>query len=306
MKDQESANERLLGEVVKDYVWRRRWRLMTWIAIAIVFTIGIFRAVSAVGLPTFGNQVAVVDIEGPIGKGTVASASALIPVLHTAFENDRVKVVVLEINSPGGSPAEAERIFSEIARLKAQHPKPVIAVIDELGASAAYMIAMHTDKIVAGRYSLVGSIGAILTGWDVHGLADRFEVKQQVYASGPLKDVLNPMRSPTDGEKQVLQALVDRAGSTFIQDVKDQRGKKLKRLDIFTGQVWNGSDALAIGLIDELGTLESVTHGYEKLTVNRVGPVQGKLFGASYLHELGTGIGDSLVRAFSGRWRYGD
>lgn len=306
MSTEENSKDRLIGEVIKDYAWRRRWRLLTWVGISLLFGLGLVRALSALNLPTFGNQVVVVDIEGQIGKGAVASAATVIPVLREAFENDRVKVVVLEINSPGGSPAEAERIFTEMARLKAKHPKPVISVIDELGASAAYMIAMHTDKIIAGRYSLVGSIGAILTGWDVHGLADRFDVKQQVYASGPLKDSLNPMRSPTEEEKKVLQELVDGAGATFIEDVKQQRGKKLKRFDIFTGQVWNGNGALAIGLIDELGTLESVTNGYNTLTVTRVGPVRGKLFGASYVHELGAGIGDALMGAFGGRLKYGD
>ena len=216
-------------------------------------------------------------------------------MLRNAFENENVKVVILEINSGGGSPSEAERITSEIDRLKKKHPKPIVAVIGGLGASAAYMIAVHTDKIVAGKYSLVGSIGVIMQGYDAHKLAERLDVKQHVYASGPFKDLMNPLHEPSDAEKKVLQAIVDNAAHAFIAEVKIQRGKKLTRDDIYTGQVWNGLDAIQFGLIDKIGTLESVTTDYSDLKVSNFGPNIKSPFSANFAHELGAGFAEGVL-----------
>jgi protease-4 len=104
----------------------------------------------------FGDVVGVVRIEGQISSTDHASADSIVPLLEKAFANPNVKAVVLSIDSPGGAPVEAERIYTAIGSLKRKHPKPVVAVINNLGASAAFLIALHADKIVAGRYSLVG------------------------------------------------------------------------------------------------------------------------------------------------------
>lgn len=119
----------------------------------------------------FGNAaeaVAVIRIEGEIADGALASADRVIPMLRKAFEQDRIKAIVLSIDSPGGAPLEAERIYTALESWRKSHPKPVVAVINNLGASAAYMVALHADRIYAGNYSLVGSVGAILSGWDAH------------------------------------------------------------------------------------------------------------------------------------------
>lgn len=291
----EDAKEKLANEVIKDFVWRRRWRLVTWIGVSIFAMFAIAKYLIAYGLPSFGNQIAVIEISGEIGQGQIASADKVVPVLRNAFESENVKVVILEINSGGGSPSEAERINSEIDRLKKKYPKPIVSVIGGLGASAAYMIAVHTDKIIAGKYSLVGSIGVIMQGYDAHKLAERLDVKQHVYASGPYKDLMNPLREPTEAEKKVLQAIVDNAAHAFIAEVKMQRGKKLTRDDIYTGQVWNGLDAIQFGLIDKIGTLESVTAGYGDLKVSDFGPKIKSPFSANFAHELGAGFAEGAL-----------
>ena len=114
----EDIKEKISNEVIKDFVWRRRWRLVTWVGVSIFAMLAVVKYFLAYGLPTFGNQIAVIDINGEIGQGYIASADKVVPVLRNAFQNEDVKVVILEINSGGGSPSEAERITSEIDRLK--------------------------------------------------------------------------------------------------------------------------------------------------------------------------------------------
>ncbi len=291
----EDAKEKLANEVIKDFVWRRRWRLLTWIGVSIFAMLAIVKYIMSSGMPSFGEQIAVIDIKGEIGQGQIASAEKVVPVLRNAFNNENVKVVILDINSGGGSPSDAERIISEIDRLKKKNPKPIVSVIGSLGASAAYMIAVHTDKIIAGNYSLVGSIGVIMQGYDAHKLAERMDIKQHVYASGPFKDLMNPLREPTEAEKKILQQIVDNAAKTFIAEVKTQRGKKLARDDIFTGQVWNGSEAIQLGLIDNIGTLESVAAEYGDLKVSNFGPNLKSPFSANFAQALGAGFAEGVL-----------
>jgi protease IV len=205
------------------------------------------------------NIVAVVKLQGQMADGARASAARLVPALRRAFKSPHVQAVVLEIDSPGGSPLEAERINAVIAAERKAHPKPVIAVINNVGASAAYMVAMQGDQIYAGKYSLVGSIGAIITGWDFHKAMNRLEVSQRVYASGELKAMLSPYAPNTAAADRKATELVHGIGQQFLADLVERRGAKLaKGVDLGTGEVWGGTQAKAIGLVDEVGTLDEV------------------------------------------------
>ena len=206
----------------------------------------------------FGSVVGVVRIEGAIGANERASAEAILPILEKAFANPSVKAVVLSIDSPGGAPVESERIYTTIGTLKKKYPKPVVAVINNIGASAAFMIALHADKIIAGKYSLVGSIGAIMEPWQLDRAIAKVDVSQRVYASGKLKAFLNPFTPVSPEVDAKAQQLVDQVGATFLQEVKDKRGARLKQgVDVATGEVWPGPQAKALGLIDEVGTLDA-------------------------------------------------
>lgn len=300
----QDIKDRLVAEVIKDYVWRRRWRLLSWCAISIVSLLAFIKILSAYELPVYSDHIAIVSISGEISKTSPASAEMVIPVLKEAFEDDNVKLIVLEIDSGGGSPSESERISSEIERLKKKHSKPIVSVIDALGASAAYMIAIHTDEIMAGKYSLVGSIGVIMTNWDIHRIAEKYEVGQQVYRSGKFKDLGSPFRQATDDDKKILQGLVDTAANSFIEDVQSKRGKKLAKVDLFTGQVWNGTEALKLGLIDKIGTIETIT-ATSDMKIRRLSPTMRPSFGASFAHEIGAGIAETFSKTASSRPQYG-
>jgi protease IV len=210
------------------------------------------------GGPPAGS-IGVVHLDGEMADGSNASAERVLPALRKAFESPHVQAVVLSIDSPGGAPLEAERIYRAINSWRQSHPKPVVAVINNVGASAAYMVALHCDKIYAGQYSLVGSVGAVLAGWDFHKALDRIDVSQRVYASGNLKAMLNPYLPMSPEADRKARDLVGKMGQQFRAELETQRkGKLASGVDLATGEIWGGAEAKRLGLIDDLGTIDDV------------------------------------------------
>ncbi|WP_256081041.1 S49 family peptidase [Massilia sp. YIM B04103] len=269
----------------------RRWNIgLKLVVIAAPLIFGGFFLVQAAGvtLGPFRDVVGIVEIKGEMAEGKLASAEKVIPALEKAFESPRVKHVVLAIDSPGGAPVEAERIGNAIAIFKKTHPKPVTAVIGSLGASAAYMTAMQADRIVAGRYSLVGSIGAIIAPWQLDKAIAQLQISQRVYASGKLKAFLNPFTPVSDEADAKAHELVDGIGRAFVREVEQRRGARLKKgVDYGTGEVWSGPEAVQLGLVDELGTVESVSRAEPGTRAYCFGP-RDSSFGylRSYFAEL--------------------
>jgi protease-4 len=293
--------DEILKEFLADRRHERRWTAYRNAALSIAVLFPILIIGGALIKKSFdgkGDQhAAVVDIKGEIAQTGLASADMVIPALRKAFENKHSTVVVLRIDSPGGSPIESERINNEVERLKKKHNKPVEVVIETLGASAAYLIAIHSDHITAGKYSLVGSIGAILGSWDVSALADKLEVKHNSYASGKFKDILDPFREPRQEERDKIMALVNSMGKTFGDEVISARKTKLKidRPALTTGEIWTGPEALSIGLIDTIGTMDSVTDRYKVKGIN-YGPSQPDPLGLlKASKDIGVGFSQGVM-----------
>lgn len=208
-----------------------------------------------------------------------------------------VNAVVLSIDSPGGAPVEAERINQALAALKAKHGKPVVAVIQGIGASAAYMVAMHADQVYAGKYSLVGSIGAVMTAWDVHEALARLNVRQRTYTSGPLKAMLNPYEAPNERGHAKARALVNQVGQAFATEVRERRARTLQPgFDVATGEVWGGLEAKSLGLVDEIGTLEQVVQDRWGLRMHDFGPRGSEL---GMFSAMAQSLAGALVRQAS-------
>ena len=263
MREQRQAFERSAVLAARERRSERRWRtLFQAVFFGAPVILGVlyflfFLNTTGFRWGPFGSVVGVVRIEGAIGSTERASAENIIPVLQKAFSNPNVKGVVLHIDSPGGAPVEAERISTAITILKRKHHKEVVAVINNIGASAAYMIALNADKIIAAKYSFVGSIGAIMAPWQLDKGIAKVDVAQRVYASGKLKAFLNPFTPVSPEVDRKAQQLVDQMGGFFLAEVKARRGSLLKDgVDVGTGEVWPGPEAKELGLIDDVSTVD--------------------------------------------------
>lgn len=242
---------------------------------------------------------AVVKIEGPIGPGESGGNAELINEgLKKAFENKHSKAVVLYINSPGGAPAEAERITQYLRMQKKQTGKRVLVVCGDMCASAGYMIAIYGDQISAGDYSLVGSIGAMLSSWNAYQALDRLGVQHQSFTSGPLKGFLSPFDPPNAAVASKAQNLVDNMGKIFRAEVEQRRGSKLdKNAELFSGAAWSGEQARKLGLIDHVATLDMVVRKEFGADVEMVETVKPK---ASLFDLSAEWLGGAVARALAG------
>jgi protease-4 len=202
---------------------------------------------------------AVVKITGTIGPGGETSYEAMAPLLKKAFENPNSKGVILAINSPGGTPVQSSLIHDLIVDLKQKTKKPVIAVGEDMMTSGAYMIAVAADTLIVNRSTVTGSVGVISAGFGFSGLMDKLGVERRVTTAGKSKNLQDPFSPQTESGLTKQHQLLDAIHGHFIDIVKAGRGARLK-LDtpgLFEGTVWTGEDAVKLGVVDELGDLDS-------------------------------------------------
>jgi protease IV len=298
-----SVADQLVADILKERKAERRWKVVRraiWIGMVLLGLVYyIAFVVTAWGYRMIPNTdlVAVIHLKGAIGSDGLASAEKVIPALKRAFERPNVKAIAIAIDSPGGAPVESERINNAIDSLRAKYPKPVLAFVNNLGASAAYMVAIKADTIYAANYSLVGSIGAIMSGWDFHKALDKLSVSQRVYASGSLKGMLNPYVETSPDADAKAKDIVTKMGERFRDDVVAARGTKLlKGVDIATGEVWNGFEAKRIGLVDEIGTLDDVVESKFKLKTFDFGPGRpGLPLISAAFEDIGRGLAQAVM-----------
>ena len=254
-----------LQELLKDYgrerrsVRRWRWfKALAWLVLIAGVSYWVWRNMTHAA-PVLGAHTAVVVIDGEIAAGGQASAESIIQALGDAFDAPEAAGVVLLINSPGGSPVQAGIINDEIWRLKAQTKKPVLAVIEDMGTSAAYYIAVAADEIYVDKASIVGSIGVLMDGFGFAGLMDKLGVERRLLTAGSNKGFLDPF-SPQSPEQQAhAQRMLAEIHQQFIATVRRGRGQRLHETpEIFSGLFWTGARAVDLGLADGLGSLDSV------------------------------------------------
>lgn len=264
MSQEETQAIQVLREValegIKEQRRARRWGIffkLFFVAYLLILLFALLGTGASSSKLTDADEItAVVDINGVIMDGAVASAEMAIPALQDAFENKKTKGVMLRCNSPGGSPVQSGIINDEIKRLKAEHKDiPVYAVISDLCASGGYYIVAAADKIYADKASIVGSIGVRMDNFGAVGLMEKLGVERRLYTAGANKGMLDPFLPENTTQVAHVQKMLDTTHQQFIQVVKEGRGERLKdNPDIFSGLFWTGEDAVSLGLIDGLGS----------------------------------------------------
>lgn len=193
------------------------------------------------------SQIAVITIEGAIME-----SRKVVQLLHAAEEEESIKVILLRIDSPGGAVAPTQEIYEEVRRIDKK--KPVFASFGSIAASGGYYIGAAARKIYANPGSLTGSIGVIMQFADLSELFAFAKYKPDLIKAGKYKDIGSPNRPMTDEERSILTASLAVTHKQFINDiVKVREDRLLKKPEEFAqGQIFNGEEALAIGLVDEL------------------------------------------------------
>ncbi|HEX7251054.1 MAG TPA: S49 family peptidase [Burkholderiales bacterium] len=212
------------------------------------------------------KHTAMVDIVGVISPGGDASAERVTEALQAAFKDKNTQGVVVRINSPGGSPVQAQTIYDEMRRLRKKYPDiPLYAVVEDICASGGYFIAVGADRIYVSKSSLVGSIGVLMNGFGFTGLMDKLGIERRLITSGENKAFLDPFSPMQEKHKQFAEQLAKDIHQQFIAVVREGRGKRLKETpDTFSGLIWTGEKSIELGLADGLGTLDSVARDVVK------------------------------------------
>ncbi len=216
--------------------------------VALFFLMLVLLRTMGSGTP-IGQKVAVIDIAGIISK-----SDATIKRIHTYRDDPSVKAIVLRIDTPGGSVAPVQEIFTELEKIE----KPIVASMGGSAASGGYYIACAADTIVANPGTLTGSIGVIMQFTRMKGLYDKVGLEHQVVKSGQFKDTGSPFRELTEQERAVLQATVDDVHNQFVDAIFTARGNLLTRAEVVEladGRIFSGKQALESKLIDQLGNL---------------------------------------------------
>jgi protease-4 len=230
------------------YSYRRSrglWRVLAFIAAAIAIIVGLGRF--ALPQTPVGDHIARLVIDG-----TIATDPDRLAEIEALAEDDSVKAVIVAINSPGGTTAGGEELYEALGQLRAA--KPTVAVIKELGASAAYMTAIATDRIFARRLSIVGSIGVLYQHVNAGKLLETIGVDLDKVASGPLKaepDFDEPMQG---APRASIAELVDDSFQWFVDVVAERRGMdRAATLALADGRIVTGRVGVESGLIDAIG-----------------------------------------------------
>jgi serine protease SohB len=167
--------------------------------------------------------------------------------------------VALIVNSPGGSPTQSHLIHRRIRQLAAEKNIPVLAFIEDVGASGGYMLACAGDEIICDPYSIVGSIGVVGGSFGFPKAMEKLGIERRLYTSGDRKAMLDPFQPEKPDDVKRIKAIQKDIHEHFIALVKERRGDHLKDTDktLFSGEFWTAERAIEMGLADSIGDLRS-------------------------------------------------
>ena len=200
----------------------------------------------------FGRRsgVAVVEIHGVIGNHVRVPAYSRI--FESVAKNKKLRAILLDIDSPGGSATGSEVLYRGIQRVAEE--KPVYAYVSGLGASGGYYLACAANRVYALPTALIGSIGVIYLRPVLEQLLSKVGVEFSVFKSGEFKDMTGFWRSPTDSESEKFQELINEIFDNFVNVVATGRSLEEEKVrEIATGEVLTAQRGLGLGLVDQIG-----------------------------------------------------
>tara|TARA_B110000014_G_scaffold226933_1_gene186508 strand:- start:221 stop:1123 length:903 start_codon:yes stop_codon:yes gene_type:complete len=250
----------LLAERESDRKFKFLSRVLFASVIFLIIIMLVFLPVSKIDYSK--EHTAIIEINGMISPGGPVSTGKIIPIFKKAIENDNCYGIILKINSPGGSAAQSKIIYDEINKAKATTNKKIFAVIEDMGASGGYYIAASGDKIFSNSSSIVGSIGVRIDSFNIQALMKKLGIESQTISSGADKTILDPFNELTEKHKIHLQTLLSEIHKEFISDIKSSRKDKIGDKNVFSGLFWTGSQAIKMGLVDEIASIYDVNELY--------------------------------------------
>jgi len=208
--------------------------------------------------PAKVGNIALIRIDGVItssGDSGIfgeqsATADDIVSLIEKADQNDNIKAILFEINSPGGAAVASEEIANAVKKTN----KTTVSYIRDVGASGAYWVASSTDHIFASRMSITGSVGVIASYLEFSGLMEHYNVTYERLVAGKYKDIGSPFKELTPVEKTLLQGQLDEIHQFFLDDVAENRHlTKAQVNEISSGIFFIGARAKELNLIDEIG-----------------------------------------------------
>lgn len=255
----DSESQSLLNQIVSEYLQeKKRKRVWKWvkrvgmIILGLVVVYFLSAGLNEDSAARSRPHVGLIEIKGNIFDNQSASADNFIKGLSKAYENKELKAIILRIDSPGGSPVQADYMFNTIRYYRQKHKDiKIYAVCVDMCASAAYYVAAAADEIYANPSSLVGSIGVLYNGFGFVDTMQKLGVSRRLQVSGRNKGFMDQFSPVQPTEEKYLQTMLDEIHDQFIDRVKQGRGKRLHiDDDTFSGLFWTGLDAKKRGLID--------------------------------------------------------
>ncbi len=206
-----------------------------------------------------GSRIGVVSV-----RGVIADSKEVVDQLKKYRKDQRIKAIILRIDSPGGSTAASQEIYREVQRTNIQ--KKVVVSMGNVAASGGYYIALAAQRIVANPATLTGSIGVIMEVSNFKELLQKVGVSREAIKTGPYKDIGSPFRAMKPEERRLLQAVIENVYRQFVDVVV--KGRKISREQvekIADGRVFTGAQAKDLGLVDDLGSFEDAVDLTKKM-----------------------------------------
>lgn len=267
MKDSEWEKElleKLVFSAVVEQRKARRWgiffKLLTFSYLMAILLIATYPRLKSEISSGEKKHTAIIDVQGVIAENENANADNIIDGLRDAIKDKNTQGIILNINSPGGSPVQSAYIYDEIRRLKEKHPDmPIYSVVSDICASGGYYIAAASDKIYVNQASIIGSIGVIMNGFGFVDVLEKLGVERRLLTAGAHKAMLDPFSPLKETEAKHMQSLLNQVHQQFITAVRNGRGERLvESPDMFSGLVWTGVEGVKLGLADDFGNVDSV------------------------------------------------